>query len=347
MIRGAIATCTLTINSDVPGTFEATARATIDLGTVVAEIITNGRGNNSRPVVKEYYIPAAIGDRVFGDSNPHGETPSEIMAGNGIQDEGEQGVDGIFVQLYDDEDLLVGETVTENGGYYEFTELPPGDYYVVFINPLGEGLWTIANIGLNDEIDSDVDPFLELTIETGILGDAVRTELVTLEQGEFDRSWDGGLVGLSTAGSSALGDRVWLDIDEDGIQGDTALEYGLVGVTVRLYSVEEDQSLVLQRESLTDENGDYLFEALNPGSYIVDFVLPGDYSVSPLNSGLDRAMDSDADAQSGRTALITLPAYMVDRTWDAGIFSSPTAIEGGDEPEILLDNYLYLPFVRR
>ena len=74
------------------------------------------------------YIPATLGDRVFADINPDGATPQEILGGNGVQDVGEHGIDGIIVQLYTDDHVLVAQTVTRDGGFYEFTDLPPGDY---------------------------------------------------------------------------------------------------------------------------------------------------------------------------------------------------------------------------
>ena len=52
--------------------------------------------------------PLEIGNRVWNDSN-----------GNGIQDAGEPGIDGVTVELYRD-NLLVGSTTTNNSGQYYF-----------------------------------------------------------------------------------------------------------------------------------------------------------------------------------------------------------------------------------
>ena len=442
VIEGATATCTLTINSSMPGVFTATAEAIIDLGNITATVVTNGRGNSSLPAIKTYipgpaidiekatngedaddptgpyipvdgavnwtyvvtnigdvdlfdvivvddqgvvvtcpqttlvvgesmtctgqgvavagqyvnigtvtgqtstgqqvndedpshyfgYIPAAIGDFVFGDSNPDGETPAEIVSGNGLQDEGELGVDGIIVQLYTSDDVLVAETVTADGGFYEFVGLIPGDYYVVFINPFDEGLWTFANIGDNDAVDSDGDLFLPVTVEIEHEGDVIRTDIISLEPGEYDSSWDAGLVGLSTLGSSALGDRVWLDRDKDGIQDDVVTEPGIADVLVTLYKVLDGGELEFVADMISGTSGDYLFEGLDPGSYVVEFSLPADFTVSPLSAGGDATLDSDANAIDGRTQEFYLPSYMIDRTWDAGIYQTPTAIEVIDEP---------------
>ncbi|MCB0130676.1 MAG: hypothetical protein KDD78_07500 [Caldilineaceae bacterium] len=85
-------------------------------------------------------------------------------------------------------------------------------------------------------------------------------------------------------------------------------------------------------DMISGSAGDYLFEGLDPGSYVVEFSLPADFTVSPQSAGGDAALDNDANAIDGRTQEFFLPSYMVDRTWDAGIYQTPTAIEVIDEP---------------
>jgi len=61
----------------------------------------------------------------------------------------------------------------------------------------------------------------------------------------------------------SIGDTIWLDADGDGIQGPN--EMGLPGVSVEL--VMPDGSIVT---TVTDANGNYLFEDLEPGGYTVN-----------------------------------------------------------------------------
>ena len=293
------------------------------------------------------YLPAAIGDFVFGDVDPDGETPAEINSGNGLQDEGERGVDGVIVQLYSAEHELIAQTATTDGGQYIFTELPPGEYYLVFINPFDEGLWTIANIGDDDSVDSDGDSFLEITVETGVDGDAVRTEIITLESGDFDRTWDVGLVGLTTAASSALGDRIWLDKDEDGVQDSVITEPGMADLVVKLYRiVTEGAAGEFLTEMATGEDGIYLFEGLDPGNYYVELMAPEDHSISPRQAGGDPTADSDMDPETLRTEVFYLPSFFEDRTWDGGLFQSPTSVGEGEEP-IDPTTRLFVPLINR
>ena len=240
----------------------------------------------------------------------------------------------------------MAQTTTTAGGTYSFTDLPPGEYYLVFINTTGEGLWTVANVGEDDEADSDVDTFLELTVDPGVEGDAVRTGVVTLEPGDFDRSWDAGLVGLTTAASSALGDRVWLDVNEDGIQGETTSEPGFEGISVSLFRINEGETDgVLVATQTTDENGDYFFEGLDPGFYYVTYEIPEEYTGSPQESGADSTIDSDPDPTIGRTVVFYLPSNFEDPTRDAGLFQSPLALDITEEPEENLQR-LFIPLFR-
>ena len=81
--------------------------------------IFDGSGGNPQPLFSKAngigdlaalcpLVPLEIGNRVWLDSN-----------GNGIQDAGELGIDGVAVDLYQD-GVLIGSTITANGGQYYF-----------------------------------------------------------------------------------------------------------------------------------------------------------------------------------------------------------------------------------
>lgn len=113
---------------------------------------------------------------------------------------------------------------------------------------------------------------------------------------------------------ASIGDFVWLDANENGIQD--AGEAGYPGATVRLYNCFGQ----LVASTTTDANGYYLFDNLTPGDYNIVFVLPEGYVFSPQDQGADNAMDSDADRQTGVAACTTLDPGEHDPTWDAGLF---------------------------
>ncbi|MBN1177984.1 MAG: VCBS repeat-containing protein [Anaerolineae bacterium] len=115
------------------------------------------------------YQRASIGNRTWIDTN-----------GNGLQDSGESGLNGVTVRLYTAGGSQVGSATTAGGGLYNFSSLLPGDYYLIFVAPTGY-TFTSANAG-GDTIDSDANP------ATG------RTATTTLSSGESDVTWDAGFV---------------------------------------------------------------------------------------------------------------------------------------------------------
>lgn len=111
----------------------------------------------------------AVGNRVWGDVN-----------GNGIQEEGEPGVPDIKVKLFKKSGELVGETFTDNGGYYFFDGLEPGEYYLTFNNS-GTGYeFTYYQEGDDPNVDSDA-------LSNGV------TQTIKVEAGYLDHI-DAGLV---------------------------------------------------------------------------------------------------------------------------------------------------------
>ncbi|MFJ4223675.1 SdrD B-like domain-containing protein [Microbacterium sp. NPDC089695] len=138
---------------------------------------------------------------------------------------------------------------------------------------------------------------------------------------------------IDGAATYAIGDLVWIDADEDGIQGDD--EQVLPGVQVDLL-VDGD----VVATTTTDDHGRYLFDELAAGEYQVKFTLTGElhatYRLTFVDHGDDDASDSDADPPTGYTQTIVLGADNdrltrdypwaevratagIDPTWDAGV----------------------------
>src|SRR5699024_3215436 len=63
----------------------------------------------------------AIGDYVWVDRNK-----------DGIQDDNEEPLEGVKVELFDENGDKIGETTTDEHGRYMFDELPAGKYKVKF-----------------------------------------------------------------------------------------------------------------------------------------------------------------------------------------------------------------------
>jgi hypothetical protein len=168
---------------------------------------------------------------------------------------------------------------------------------------------TARDIGADDALDADAH------LSTG------QSPLVQLTSGEHDPTVDAGVFQRAS-----IGDRVWEDIDLDGLQDPG--EPGVPGVVVSLYGPTGTSV----DSVTTDDDGIYRFAGLRPGTWSVGVSnLPAGTTVTGLDSGLDigtdDAVDSDVDPVTGRAAATQLTPGESDLGWDAGIHrSAPPAI---------------------
>jgi protocatechuate 3,4-dioxygenase beta subunit len=234
-------------------------------------------------ITNTYTIKASIGDRVWQDND-----------GDGVQDNNEPGLPGVTVQLMDSTNTVISTTTTNSNGNYTFSELQPGNYTVVFVKPANYDPSPKDSPSTTDALDSDADP---------VTGQAP----VTLVVGEQNTTTDAGFIPFK----GTIGDRVWLDADQNGQQNS---EDGIENVTVRLIN----SSNFVISTTTTNSGGGYQFAGLNPGTYYVEFVLPGGYSFTTKDVGNDLT-DSDAITTTGRTDAIILTPGQVNNSVDAGL----------------------------
>jgi uncharacterized repeat protein (TIGR01451 family) len=257
--------------------------------------VTLASGDNDISVDAGMYSTGTrLGDFVWTDVNA-----------NGVQDSGEPGIDGVTVNLLDGSGNPTGQTTTtSSGGAYAFTGLTPGSYIVEFVLPSG---YTFApqDQGADDALDSDAD------VTTG------RTAAVTLASGENNTTLDAGMFSTTTG----LGDFVWNDLDRDGVQD--LGESGIDGVTVNLLDGSGNPT---GQTTTTAGGGRYAFTNLTPGDYIVEFVPPAGYLVSPQDQGADDSLDSDGDPTTGQTAVTNLVSDENDLSWDMGLYQVTTGL---------------------
>lgn len=208
-----------------------------------------------------------VGDRVWYDNNHNGRQDSVVN---------EPGVAGVVATLYQaatEQPVLVNgaplTAITDDKGEYLFVNLPPGAYFVVFSNLPADYEPTLLHVG-DDAGDSDAAANGRTPATAFLFG------------GEADRTLD---MGLWRAPAS-LGDWVWEDLDQNGVQDSG--EPGITGVTVTLHGPAGIMT------TTTDSTGYYTFPNLLPGvPYTVTFATPLFYTVTLANSGNNDALDSD------------------------------------------------------
>ncbi|EGQ2847323.1 YSIRK-type signal peptide-containing protein [Staphylococcus pseudintermedius] len=247
----------------------------VDLGIVKPEVV---------PPMEDAKFN--LGDKVWEDLNK-----------DGIQNSNEPGISGVTVTLTKEDGTTV-TAKTDDQGNYKFTDLPNGKYTVTFETPDGYEP-TKANVG-DDALDSDgktvevvINNKDDMTIDSGF------HKPEEVEPPKVEATFN-------------LGDKVWEDLNKDGIQNSN--EPGIGGVTVTL--TKEDGTTVTAK---TDENGNYKFTELPNGEYTVTFETPKGYEATKTNVG-DDALDSD-----GQTVKVIIN-NKDDMTIDSG-FHKPTPEE--------------------
>lgn len=271
-------------------------------------------------------IPGVFGDFIWLDANQ-----------DGIQDVGESSFDGLRVELFLDNgdgiadmstDSLINFNLSANGGFYLFPNLPTGDYYATFYLP-PTYVSTLPNIGTDDTIDSDGIPstYNGFSVAT--------TEITTITDTEIDFTWD---FGIYQNGNGAIGNYIWNDVNEDGIQNESSAD-GMNGIVVNLYDNANPNTIFSTTITANDVNGNpgyYLFDQIPPGDYFIEVISPVWASfTSQGNTGTSDPIDSDVDSTTGISEVFTLIANTHNDNWDAGLILSD--FDFGDGPAIYPD----------
>ncbi len=252
-------------------------------------------------------MTGVIGDFVWLDGN-----------GDGVQDPGEAGLAGVTVALLSG-GVEVATAVTDEVGLYRFEGLAAGRYDIAVTAPEGFGFTASNAPAATDETDSDV-PLASVEAGTG------RITGIELDRGETDLSNDAGLVRIA---ESAIGDRVWIDTDRDGIQD--AGERGAAGIALELLAEDTSGAFVATGlTTVTDADGLYAFEGLTDGTYQVRLTATTGFAVTLQGQGTDPEADSDIDA-TGLSGEIVLGIRETRTDIDAGLVTDRIALSGSIE----------------
>ncbi|HYG62228.1 MAG TPA: SdrD B-like domain-containing protein, partial [Thermoanaerobaculia bacterium] len=205
----------------------------------------------------------------------------------GVQDGGEAGLDGVSVELLDGAGNIVATTTTSGDGGYSFQYLRPGTYTVRVVSA------TLPTDYVQTyDLDGTSSPH-QATVSLGA-GEA-RVDL------DF---------GYRYPPTGSIGDRVWNDLDGNGVQ--EAGEDGVNGVTVQLLNAG---GTVIATQ-VTSGNGNYSFTNLPAGTYSVRVVS------STLPANFIQTYDLDGTG-TAHTAAVALAAGEARTDVDFGYRANP------------------------
>lgn len=280
-------------------------------------LVEDPSGTHDRPEI----VDNSVGDRVWVDKNV-----------NGVQDPDEtEGVANVVVTATAVDGSDTRRTATAQDGSWRIYGLKPGTEYTIdfelpapsYLQP--DRFYETKHSGKADgEDDSNGN------------GTTVR-----LTEGEHNNTYDFGVTRRA-----AIGDRVWIDADFDGIQDPSEIT-GVEGVKVTAkvkntngVEVPEDQ---LTRTATTNGEGNWAIYDLYPGvDYEVTFAQPDSYAITRSTQGDDRAADSNE-----LTTDVRLNSGEVNDTIDLGLVEFASVGdeiwfdadgEGDQDPEELPDN---------
>ena len=231
-----------------------------------------------------------IGDTIYFDRD-----------GDATQGADEDGFEGVVVELFDENGVLIASTTTDANGKYLFTGLDVSDTgveYTVVVDtstlPNGPDSW---------ENTADAD---------GLFDSTSVTTLTTAVPDDLDQDF-----GYNLNGVNSLSGTVWSDTDGDGV---LVNEGSFAGVTVEI----RDQDGNVIAKVVTDADGNYEVNNLPDGLYTVvvtdeNGVLSGvDHTNTP--NGADDKTDSTSKNDTG---------YLVDLD-SAGLIDEPVVDTTGD-----------------
>ncbi len=218
-----------------------------------------------------YRQTGTIGDTIWYDAD-----------GDGIQDPGELGLNGVTVTLTDAQGNTVATVTTGSDGQYLFDNLSAGDYTIT-LTDLPNGMQQTA------DPDGTNDNSANVTIGGS-------SPLVNLDQD------------FGYTGTGSIGDTIWNDANGDGMQNNG--ETGLAGVTVTLSGDFNGDGTPDTVTVTTDSNGHYHFDRLPEGQYTI--------TVDPATLPPGMQQTADPDGGNDNTAAVTLAAGATNNDQDFG-----------------------------
>ena len=300
----------------------------VDRETGKTDVKTLNSGDENYSFDAGMFIPVTINGTSWHDLNA-----------DGIEEPNEPGLENMIITLYDRDGDEVHTRTTGPDGVWSFEDMPPGTYSVKITPPEDPSgnVWTLSPkpVSSTNSSTTDFDP------------ETYETTPTFFESGSSsDGLMDAGLYLPAT-----IGDYLWFDETPNGIQEPDEPAFDQP-TTIKL----RDELEYVVQEIESSESGQYQFTGVRPGTYVLEFILPGDqeYQFTLPNAGNDTSVDSDVSPVTGRVT-VTVVSGEENLDIDAGIMDFgpyypdwrndvQVCTNDGFDPawlEIQKDNYLY------
>jgi protocatechuate 3,4-dioxygenase beta subunit len=207
-------------------------------------------------------IAASLGDFVWLDADK-----------DGIQDANEIGVAGVKAELLNGLGTVIGESITDGAGYYNFANVPPGSGYAVRFSNIAPSFKLTTKTGtVLDSLNSDIDT-----------AGAFTTATVSLASGQRIPHLDAGLIKRTIN----LSGNVWHDVNAmtDNLVNNTgaAILPTPLGIPsgIRAFLVRPSDSVIIGVATVFPSTQNFTFFNIEPSTpyFVVISTLPGGIGV--------------------------------------------------------------------
>ena len=255
----------------------------------------------------------SVGDFIFADLNC-----------NGLKNPREPGLPGLTVDLYragadntanTADDVLHATTLTDANGYYLFSGLAAGSYFVKIPTPSGD--WPVAApaVTLDNGVDNDSNG-----IQPAGYGGATHSPVFALalntEPGSAGSSNKEMTIDFGFCANMTIGNLVFSDLNNNGLFD--AGETGVENVQVELYkttdnTVNNGDDVKVGSTFTTAADGLYSFTGLTIGKYFVKLTPPLSHPRrSSTSSSTDNGVDNDNNGITQSAAAAPIYSMLVN-----------------------------------
>ena len=271
------------------------------VGDYLQVSVSTGNMGESNHTIDFGFVPTmSLGSTAFNDAN-----------NNGTQDSGEAGISGLTVNLYNATapTTVLATTTTDDSGNYVFNGLAAGSY-IVGVVPNSTYPVASTAVTANNGSATDVDGKNNGTQTAGAGESKSGTVVLTLGTQPTTEGGQGagGLTAADANGNAtidfgfyaptmSLGSTAFNDANNNGTQDSG--EAGISGLTVNLYNATAPTTVLAT--TTTDDSGNYVFNGLAAGSYIVGVVPNSTYPVASTAVTANNGSATDVDGKNNGT----------------------------------------------